>query len=391
MSPAVPRVEPRTVVVQPTALCNLDCAYCYVPDRRDRTVMTADVLDASAEFIFGCHLPPGEIEFHWHAGEPLAAGLAFYERAFAVLAERAPPHVRLRHTIQTNGTLLTRRWCELLAEYRVQVGLSVDGPADLHDRSRRTLSGRGTHARVMAGYRLLRDHGISPGAICVLRRGSFEFPDRIYDFFVEAGFASVAFNVEESEGVYLRSELLRARPGDIRQSYVAFMRRIWQRWWSDRCAIEIREFHQLLGCLVRLRQDASFVREPAETVPFRILTIRRDGAIGTFSPELASTPSPEYGAFVLGNVVTDTPTQVARGVAFQRLHRDIAVGRNRCREVCGYFPVCGAAFQSNRFTEHGSFRATETLTCRLHRQALTDVIVDELARPVHDRRNRAPG
>jgi uncharacterized protein len=379
VSVSAPRVEPRTVVFQPTALCNLNCAYCYVPDRRDRGLMTAEVLDASAEFLFGCHLPAGEIEFHWHAGEPLAAGLAFYKRAFAALAERAPSGVRLRHTIQTNGTLLTREWCDLLAEYQVGIGLSVDGPADIHDQSRRTLSGKGTHAKVMAGYRLLRDHGISPGAICVLRRESFKFPDEIYDFFVDAGFDSLAFNVEESEGVYFRSGLLEVGPDEIHESYTAFMRRIWQRWRSDDCVTEIREFSQLLGCLVRLQQNGSFVRELAETVPFRIITIRRDGAISTFSPELASTPSPGYAGFVLGNVLTDTPIQVARSAAFKRLHHDIAVGRNRCKDNCGYYAVCGAGFQSNRFTERGSFHATETLTCRLHRQALTDVILDELA------------
>ncbi len=373
------RVEPWTVVLQPTALCNLNCVYCYVPDRRDRSLMTAEVLEASADFLFGCHLPAGELEVHWHAGEPLAAGLAFYKRAFAVLAERAPSGFRLRHTIQTNGTLLTRQWGEFLAENDVRVGLSVDGPADIHDQSRRSLSGKGTHARVMAGYRLLRDHGIAPGAICVLRRESLAFPDRIYDFFVDAGFESFAFNVEESEGVYLQSGLRELRPDDIRESYTAFMRRVWQRWRGDGCVTEIREFRQLLGALVSLREDGSYVREPAETVPFRIITIARDGAVSTFSPELASTPSPEYAGFVLGNVLTDTPAQVAKSAAFKRLEHAIAVGRERCKQTCGYYAVCGAGFQSNRFTEHGSFHATETLTCRLHRQLLTDVVLDGLA------------
>ncbi len=381
-SVAAPRVAPRVVVFQPTALCNLDCSYCYVPNRRDRAVMSAEVLEASAEFLFRCDLPDGEIEVHWHAGEPLAAGPAFYRRAFAVLAERAPAGVRVRHAIQTNGTLLTPQWCDLLAEYQVSVGLSVDGPADLHDQSRKTLSGEGTHARVMAGHRLLQARGIPHGAICVLRRESLASPDRIYDFFVDAGFDSLAFNVEESEGVYFRSGLRESEPSEIHEAYARFMRRIWQRWRGDGCLMEIREFSQLLGSLGRLRQDGSFVREAAEAVPFRIITIRRDGAISTFSPELASTPSPQYAGFVLGNVLTDTPAQVAGTAAFDRLRHDVAVGQNRCKDTCGYYAVCGAGFQSNRFTEHGSFHATETLTCRLQRQVLTDIILDELAKPV---------
>jgi uncharacterized protein len=371
-------MRPRLVILQPTALCNLNCGYCYLPDRRDPQRMSDEVLRASASFIFACELPGREIEFLWHAGEPLAAGLPFYQRAFALLEERAPAGVRVHHTIQTNGTLLSPEWCELIAKYHVAIGLSVDGPAEIHDLSRRTWSGKSTHAKVMEGYHLLRRNGIPVGAICVLTRESLKWPDRIYGFFKDAGFASLAFNVEESDGVYLHSSLQDAGAEDVEALYESFMRRIWQRWREDGAVIVIREFKQLLDCIQRLQLNDAFVRDPPEVSPFTIITIRRDGGISTFSPELASTPSAEYGNFVLGNVCTDTPSAVAGGAAFLRLYRDIAIGRERCQESCEYYPLCGAAFQSNRFTEHGSFHVTETLTCRLHRKILTDVIVDEL-------------
>jgi uncharacterized protein len=371
-------VRPQLVILQPTALCNLNCRYCYLPDRKDSGGMSDEVLQASARFVFACELSGGEVEFLWHAGEPLAAGLEFYKRAFALFAKEAPAGLRIRHVIQTNGTLLTRQWCELFSQYHVQVGLSVDGPAEIHDQNRRTWGDKGTHAKVMRGYELLRRSGIRAGAICVLTRESLRWPDRIYDFFKEAGFASVAFNVEESEGVYLRSGLLEVKSEDIRDLYELFMRRIWQRWREDKQVITIREFKQMLGCIQRLHSDENFVRQPPEVTPFTILTIRKDGGMSTFSPELASTPNERYENFVLGNVLTDTPNQVAEGARFARLFEDVAEGQRKCRESCEHYALCGAGFQSNRLTEHGTFHATETLTCRLHRKTLADVILDEL-------------
>jgi len=102
--------------------------------------------------------------------------------------------------MQTNGTLVNKAWCEFFREHRVGIGLRIDGPAELHDANRRTWANRGSHDKVMRGYRTLRDHGLNPGAICVLTRASLTAADLIYDFFVDAGFSSIAFNVDEREG-----------------------------------------------------------------------------------------------------------------------------------------------------------------------------------------------
>jgi uncharacterized protein len=374
----VPRMDPRLVVLQPSALCNLNCNYCYVPNRRDPALMTDEVLRASADFVFACGISSGAIAFHWHAGEPTAAGLEFYEHAFALLAGRAPAGIRVHHAIQTNGTLLTRKWCELFCRYQVEVGLSIDGPAEIHDRNRVTWTGKGTHAAVMAGYGILRQNGITPGAICVLAPESLRSPDQIYDFFKNTGFQSLAFNVEESEGVHPRSRLRDAAHEDMVSAYASFMRRFWQRWRADGSVMEIREFKQMLGCLHNLRADDGFVRELDEVIPFRILSIRRNGDVSTFSPELASTPGAGHGHFVLGNVLTDTPAQLAASAAFARLNEEVVAGRELCRQSCEHYALCGAGFQSNRFTEHGTFRAAETLTCRLHRKTLANVLIEEL-------------
>jgi len=369
----------RLAVLQPTSLCNLNCDYCYVPGRREQAQMSDPVIKAAVSFIFG--LAPAaqrSFRFLWHAGEPLTVGVPFYRRAFALIEAATPAGVSVIQTIQTNGTLITQPWCEFFRDYQVRVGLSIDGPAALHDAHRRTWAGRGSHASAMEGCRLLREHGIFPRALCVLTRESLRQLDEIYDFFVDSGFESVGFNVDEAEGANLTSSLGGDVASEVARDYRKFMQRMWRRWRDDDCRLEIREFAEELSCIRDLQADPQFVREPDEVIPFAIVTVRRDGAVSTFAPELSSTSNREYSDFVIGNVLTDTPGEIQGGEAFVRLARDVLRGRTACSETCAYYRLCGGGFQSNRVAEHGSLVATETRTCRVHRQALSDVVLHEL-------------
>jgi uncharacterized protein len=372
----------RLAVLQPTSVCNLNCGYCYVPDRRKLGRMSDAVLRAAASFLFAREEKDRSVdrsvEFLWHAGEPLAAGIAFYERAFQIIADLAPTGVSVSHVMQTNGTLVSPAWCEFFRKHRISLGLSIDGPAELHDAYRRTWGGQGSHARAMRGLRLLREHRFNPSAICVLTKEALMRPDEIYDFFKGSGFTSIAFNVDEDEGANATSSLSHEGFDVVRRQYAAFMRRLWRRWRSDGGVIRVREFDHVLACIRNLQLDASFFREPDEVVPFGIITVNREGGISTFAPELASTASREFGDFVLGNVLTDTPDAVEDSHVFRRLAAEVLAGRDLCRQTCKYYPLCGAGFQSNRISERGSLRATETRTCKLHRQTLIDVILDEL-------------
>lgn len=369
----------RLAVLQPTSLCNLNCSYCYVPDRRNALLMSEEVVKAAASFVLKA-APRGQTEFRflWHAGEPLAAGIDFYKRAFAAIDDLLPHGASVRHSIQTNGTLVTVDWCRLLQAYNVSVGISIDGPRRLHDANRVAWSGRGSHERTMRGLELLRAHGFNPAAICVLTPIALECPDEIYDFFRQQNFPSVGFNVEESEGTHPRSRHLDSTDSELRGKYVRFMRRLWERWSADRGALRVREFERELAMICDLQESADFVATPDEVIPFANITIRRDGAISTFAPELASTRSRKYDDFVVGNVLFDEPADVLQGDALRKLQRDVERGRKACKLTCAYFALCGGGFQSNRIAEHGTLEATATSTCRVHRMALTDVVLSKL-------------
>ena len=86
-----------------------------------------------------------QLEVAWHGGEPLVVPLAWYEDALALMAEQRPAVLQLKHCFQTNGLLLNEDWARFFARTGARVGLSIDGPAEFHDASRRTRDGRGTH------------------------------------------------------------------------------------------------------------------------------------------------------------------------------------------------------------------------------------------------------
>jgi uncharacterized protein len=362
--------------MQPTSLCNLDCTYCYVPNRTVAAVMREEVLEAAIRGVLHSELVQDEVQFLWHAGEPLLAGIGFYQKALELIAHHNARRVKVTNHIQTNATRVTDEWAAFFAENGFGVGVSIDGPAWLHDRQRVRRSGAASHDAVMRGVAKLRAHGIDPGALCVLTCASLEAPEALFDFFFDAGFPSVAFNVEEVENANSVSSL----GYDSREAYGTFLRRFFDRWWPHRHQFKVREFDDMGQVFSAFRADPSYVRPLLEVEPLGIVTIQRDGSIGTYSPEFAGVRSVEFDDFVLANVgELSSLDQLTDSQQLKHLRDQVDVGTDMCRETCPAYPVCGGGFLSNRFAENGTLLSTETTTCVLHRQVLADVLLEKLS------------
>ncbi|MFQ5805620.1 MAG: anaerobic sulfatase maturase [Phycisphaerae bacterium] len=180
--------------------CNLNCEYCYYLEKDqlypgERNWRMSD--DTLALFIeqFIAAQPDGasEIEFAWQGGEPTLLGVDFFRRVVELQGKFTPPGKRCRNTIQTNGVLLDDAWCAFLREHDFLVGLSIDGPADLHDRWRRDRRGRSTFDRVMRGLRNLQKHGVAYNALTVVNRHNGSHPRRVYRFLKDTGFEFIQF------------------------------------------------------------------------------------------------------------------------------------------------------------------------------------------------------
>lgn len=186
------------VVAKPIGpLCNLNCEYCFYlekkalfgPDEKYR--MSEDVL---AAFIvdYITSQPGPVVEFVWQGGEPTLLGIDFYRKVI----ELQKPFARAKtitNSLQTNGTLLTDEWCAFLKKHHFMVGISIDGPREIHDRYRRDPKGNGTFDRVIQGLRLLQKHKVEYNVLASVARETAKHPLEVYRFFKNEGVEFIQF------------------------------------------------------------------------------------------------------------------------------------------------------------------------------------------------------
>lgn len=372
----------RLVVMQPTSRCNLNCSYCYVPGRRDKRVMSRDTLTAAMGAVLGSRYVAGHsVEFLWHAGEPLVVPPEFYEAAFAT-AEDLRGDLTVHHAFQTNAVLVNERWCRLFEDHGISVGVSVDGPAFLHDSRRQTWTGRGTHDLTMRGICQLRAAGIGVGALCVLTEDHLDHPDAVFDFFEQEGFSSIGFNVEEVDNANTRSSLLgsdHALPENTVRRFRVFFERFFDRWAQSGFRMVVREFNDFLGVADAKLRDDAFVRQPDETRELGIITIHRDGRVSPYSPEFAGASSAAFADFIIGDVATCSIDEMLDHPTYRLMRRAIETKRSRCSEECHMFSLCGSDYASNGFFETGDLSTPQSSACTLLRLELYDVLATKFA------------
>lgn len=176
-------------------ICNLDCKYCFYLEKEDlyqeeRHVrpswqMPDDVLEAYIrQYIEQQEIP--EISFAWQGGEPTLLGVRFFRKVLELQRKYANGK-RIMNALQTNGTLLDDAWGGFLAESGFLVGLSVDGPEELHDAYRVDKQGRPTFAQVMHGLKVLQRHGVEYNTLTVVNRRNSRQPLEVYRFLQSIG------------------------------------------------------------------------------------------------------------------------------------------------------------------------------------------------------------
>ncbi len=167
--------------------CNLDCAYCYYLHKQSLLGqtpvprMTDEVLEQHIRQYIESQ-SGDEVVFSWQGGEPTLLGLDFFRTVIALEAKYRKTDQRIENDLQTNGTLLNEEWVAFLKQNNFLVGLSVDGPRELHDRFRVDKGGQPTHHKVMAAARLLKKAGVSFNILCVVNRENAKRPLDVYRF-----------------------------------------------------------------------------------------------------------------------------------------------------------------------------------------------------------------
>jgi len=378
------------LIIQGTPFCNIDCSYCYLSDRDRRNRISIDLLhrlvDRLIEFVESAPATlrnramrphptaPQEMAVVWHAGEPMTMPISFYEAAFATFEPLRFRGVHISHGFQTNGTLVSDRWIEFFLKTKLQIGVSIDGPRDLHDRYRRYRDGRGSFDICLAGIRRLQAASIPFHVISVLTEPTLHEPDRLFDFYCDAGLLDVGFNIEEIEGRNQASSLA----GDhVPTLYSAFLRRFLH---LNACAgfpIRLREAEHMSALMLNGELPNNDQIEAG-----RIVSVDFSGNVSTFSPELVGLASKAFSNFVLGNIAESSLADMLSGPVATALAREISLGVARCRTTCDLFAFCKGGSPVNKFCETGSFQASETLHCALTVKATLQECAEAIYRPL---------
>ena len=222
--------------------CNLNCRYCFYIEKPQQPVMD----DATLEAFISQHIAAqsgSEVSFAWQGGEPTLCGLAFFQRVLA-LQKRYANGKKIYNAFQTNGVLLNDEWCRFFRENGWLVGLSLDGPADLHDAYRTNRSGKPTHHKVMKAMDLLVKHRVEFNLLVVVNRLNSQHPQRLYRYLRRLGTPYLQFIplVERDERGRLSAESVTA------QSWGDFLAAVFDIWvHEDIGRIYIQLFDSTLG------------------------------------------------------------------------------------------------------------------------------------------------
>lgn len=343
-------------------VCDIKCDYCFYLEKRalfdrDEPYRMPDAVLAAYIKQYVEAQPTPVVEFVWHGGEPTLLGIDFFRR---VVELQAPYRDRktIRNTLQTNALSLDDAWCEFFKTNDFFIGVSLDGPRDIHDRYRKDRHGNGTFDRVMAGVRLLQKHGVEFNALACVGRETAHRPLDVYTFFKNAGIKFIQFTpiVERlpddrnaARGLWLASpaELNRSEPNTQvtpwsvePDAYGDFLIAIYEEWVrQDVGDTFVMNFEWAL---------TAWVGEPSPVCIFsrqcgRAVALEHDGSVFACDHYV-------YPEYRLGNVLdADLGEMVERSVANGfGAHKETSLPR-QCRE-CEVLNACWGGCPKHRFT-----------------------------------------
>jgi len=318
-----------SLIVKPTRQCTLRCVYCQDRRVRSKQVMSFSVMARMTASALAEH---DRVNFIWHGGEPTLLPISFYEKAFLVQARLRRPGQKVGNSFQTNATKLTPAWARFFRANKIQVGISIDGPAHLHNSHRSYRSGKGSYEHVMLGLNLLREHEVQFSGLVVVDERTLEFgAERLLDFLVGQGIRSFGLLAAKPKNEPA------AEAGTAAAHYIeparmnAFLMNLYDAW-LDRGDqnVKIRELEGLKAQIQGMSAGSCTLSGECWGHYYMIEPDGRVVGCDVFSGD------PRY---TLGNIMNDSFMEIANSAGLLQLrkeHRDATEAMSGCRE----FPVC---------------------------------------------------
>lgn len=341
--------------------CNLNCEYCFYLEKEalfpedEKYVISDNVLrNYITKYI--TLQPTPVVQFVWQGGEPTLLGLEFYKRVID-LQRPFLGKKTISNSIQTNGTLLTSEWCEFLKENNFLVGLSLDGPKEIHDRYRKDKNGNGTFKKVLHGMKLLQEYGVEFNVMATVAKETTYKPLEVYLFFKDHGVQFIQFTPVIEREADVRAKKLGLRlAGHLTteqrehpevtewsvepEAYGDFLIAIFEDWVrNDVGSTHVMNFEWVLNAWIG---NSSPVCQHAQSCGKAIM-MEHNG-------DLFACDHSMYPEFKLGNIVNDNPVSLARQSVASGFGLKDANLSEICRN-CEVLRACWGGCPKHRFSK----------------------------------------
>ncbi len=338
------------VIAKPIGpVCNLRCSYCFYLEKErlyandeEWRMSDATLEEYVRQYIQAQPENVDEIDFAFQGGEPTLMGLDLFSRVIELQKKYSPDHLRIHNSLQTNGILLDDQWCEFLHKHDFLVGLSIDGPINLHDKYRRDRQDRGTFDRVAAAMRRLVRHGVQFNTMTCVNRHNADHPHRVYTFLRDAGATFMQFIpiVERlPDGEDTGPESMVGPTSVLPGQFGRFLTGVFDTWvQSDIGRVFVRDFDHAL---------AAWMDVPASLCVYartcgRAVAIEHNGDL--YSCDHFVDPRHK-----LGNIHEKSIAELANSAFQQKFGEDKSAALPPCCLKCDYLFACNGACPKDRF------------------------------------------
>jgi uncharacterized protein len=341
-----PRIS--SLLVKPaSAVCNLDCTYCFYLDREADPYqalpgrrMTLETLERLVDTYLFYSYPESVVAFQ--GGEPTLAGLPFFEKLVEYEQRFGRNGQSVSNALQTNGILLDKNWCDLFREYQWLIGLSLDGPEETNDLFRVHKDGRGSWKRVMQTVELLQQNRVDFNILCVLSQSNVGRPKELYRFFRGLGIEHMQFIplAEFEDGGNPMPYTVTAG------QYGRFLCEVFDEWWPERRKVRVRFFDNLAEALAGQKPGTCTMHETCDS--YVVVEYNGDVYPCDFFVETS---------WKLGNITIDSWPEIARRAKRYSFASKKTIAHPDC-QVCEWQSICHGGCPKFR---HGPNRRFEDL------------------------------
>lgn len=340
---STPRIQ--SLLIKPaSAVCNLDCSYCFYLDRDADPYkalpgrrMTLETLERLVDTYLFYSYP--ESAFAFQGGEPTLAGLPFFEKLIEFQKRHGRNGQAVSNSIQTNGLLIDDAWCHLFKAYQWLIGISIDGPEAMHDLYRINRQGRGTWRAVINAIECLNKNQVEFNVLCVLSRANVEQPGELYHFFRSLGVRHIQYiPLAEFDG------LGQPMPFTITpEEYGRFLCETFDLWWPDRRLVHIRYFENIAESLAGRRPGTCTLHETCDNY----VVVEYNGDIYPCDFFV------EQG-WKLGNITFDSWAEIARRQRRYQFGANKTILHPEC-QACEFQSICHGGCPKHRYDRNRKF------------------------------------